>query len=64
MAIMIGLIGLGITGVALQARESKAGREWCEQRGGQEISDTTEVICIGPDGKLVPVPTDKDGAWP
>lgn len=64
MAIMIGLLGLCITGVVIQTREYNAGRAWCEQRGGQELSDTTRVICVGSDDKLISVPTDKDGSWP
>jgi len=59
------LIGVGVVGLTQSLRESDAGTAWCAQEGGQRITSRSEqVICISEDGRLLPVPTDRDGLWP
>lgn len=56
--------GFLVVALVMQEIESNNGEAWCEQQDGENISDTTSVICIGPDDKLLKAPTDKDGDWP
>lgn len=63
--LFVALIAVGVVGITQALRESDAGTVWCAQEGGQRITPRSkQVICISEDGRVLPVPTDRDGLWP